>query len=85
MFSSETGISSCMPNIIHLFKILTATWFRKSHGDIGLVNTVLFGFARLSGSCGGKDPVWLVQYPSVIHSCFYDTSKLIVEGHIGIA
>ena len=67
MSSSETGMSSCMPNIFHWPKILAATWFRKSRGDTGLVNTVLFCFAGFSGGCGGKDPVWLVERQFGIH------------------
>ena len=38
---------------------MTLLWVNTlSWGDTGLVNTVLFYFAGLSGGCGGKAPVW---------------------------
>ena len=73
MSSSEIGIFSWMPNHFHCFKILTATWFRKSRADTGLVNTVLSCSAGLSGGCEGKGPVWLVERPIDIHQkCMYN-------------
>lgn len=42
VLSSETGISSWIPNVFHLLKIFTPTWFRRSDSVTGLDNTAHF-------------------------------------------